>query len=142
MADLLKAASEIFNKGFDVENDPVSDFEPINDGVYSGYIEGFEHKEFSTGTEALQFKVKISDEPYEGRSYFGALFLSEKVINTSIKRLLKYAHRLGIELGPEDFSDTDLLVEKMQEAVGYQCTLTLKTTVNKKGEFQSFELEF
>ncbi len=31
MADLLKAASEIFNKGFDVENDPVSDFEPIND---------------------------------------------------------------------------------------------------------------
>ena len=50
MADLLKAASEIFNKGFDVENDPVSDFEPINDGVYSGYIEGFEHNEFSSGT--------------------------------------------------------------------------------------------
>ncbi len=90
----------------------------------------------------MQFKIKISDEPYEGRSYFGALFLSEKVINTSIKRLLKYAHRLNIELGPEDFSDTDLLVEKMQEAVGYQCTLTLKTTSNKKGEFQSFELEF
>lgn len=139
MADLMAAASEIFKKGFDPEKDPVSDFEQIADGTYKAFIKGFEFKEFATGTQAFQFKVKILDEPYENRIYFAALFLTEKGTATSLKTILKHAHRLNIELDPDDFADTDIIVEKMQEAIGYECVLTLKTN---KNDFQNFKLDF
>jgi hypothetical protein len=42
MADLMAAAKEIFNKGFDPEKDPVSDFERFSDGTYKAIIDGFE----------------------------------------------------------------------------------------------------
>lgn len=74
MANLMGAAAEIFNKGFDPEKDPVSEFEQIADGTYKAIIDGFEFKEFSTGTQAFQFKVKIIEEPYENRVHFAALF--------------------------------------------------------------------
>lgn len=139
MANLMGVAAEIFNKGFDPEKDPVSEFEQIADGTYKAIIDGFEFKEFSTGTQAFQFKVKIAEDPYIDRIYFGALFLTEKGTAPSIKILLKHANRLNIELNADDFSDTDIIVEKMQEAVGYECVLTLKTN---KNDFQSFKLEF
>ena len=139
MADLMAAAKEIFNKGFDPEKDPVSDFERFADGTYKAIIDGFEFKEFATGTQAFQFKVKILDEPYENRIYFGALFLTERGTPTSIKTLLKHANRLNIELEPDDFADTDIIVEKMQEAIEYECVLTLKTN---KSDFQGFTLDF
>ena len=129
MADLLAAAKEIFNKGFDPEKDPVSDFERF----------GFEFKEFATGTQAFRFKVKILDEPYENRIYFGALFLTANGTAPSMKTLLKHAHRLNIQLNPEDFADTDKKKKKMQEAKEYECVLTLETN---KNDFQSFKLDF
>ena len=137
--NLMGAAAEIFNKGFDPEKDPVSEFEQIADGTYKAIIDGFEFKEFSTGTQAFQFKVKILEEPYENRIHFANLFLTEKGTATSIKTLLKHANRLNIELEPDDFADTDIIVEKMQEAIEYECVLTLKTN---KNDFQSFKLEF
>ncbi len=139
MADLMAAAKEIFNKGFDPEKDPVSDFERFSDGTYKAIIDGFEFKEFATGTQAFQFKVKILDEPYENRIYFGALFLTANGTAPSMKTLLKHAHRLNIQLNPEDFADTDIIVEKMQEAKEYECVLTLKTN---KNDFQNFKLDF
>ena len=142
MADLMVTATEIFKKGFDPEKDPVSEFEQMADGTYKGFIEGFEFKEFSTGTQAFQFKIRVTEEPYENRAYFGALFLTEKTAPTSMKTVVKYAHTLGVEIEPEDFADTDIIEEKMKDAVGYECVLVLKTSTSKNGDFQNFKLEF
>lgn len=136
----LKAlAEEIINEGFDPKTDPVNgDFEDLPDGLYDGILLDVSWRTNAKGTEWLSFEFEILNEGYEGRKYFGNIFFSnEKMLQLNLKRAMKTAAVLDVDLTVEDFEDTNTLVETLKQGVGNQCMLELKT--NKKGTFQNWE---
>lgn len=136
----LKAmAAEILNEGFDPRTDAVGgDFENLPDGLYDGMLLGVSWRANDAGTEWLSFEFEIMNEGYEGRKYFGNIFFSnEKMMQLNLKRAMKTAAVLDVDLNIDDFEDTATLVSKLEEGVGSQCMIELKT--NKKGTFQNWE---
>lgn len=132
-------AQEIMNEGFDPKTDAVGgDFEDLPDGLYDGMLTGVSWRENDKGTEWLSFEFEILNEGLEGRKYFGNIFFSnEKMMQLNLKRAMKTAAILDVDLTIEDFEDTDTLVETLKEGIGNQCMIDLKT--NKKGTFQNWE---
>lgn len=142
MGNLLDVASEIFEKGFDPEKDPVTDFENLPDGVYEAVIEDLECRQSEKGTEWFSFKCDILSGDQAGRKFFANLFLTEKTSKTSCKRMMKFAFLFGEELNLVDFGDTDIVVEKVKGvAIGKTVILTLKSgNPNKDGNvFQNWD---
>src|SRR5690606_16405118 len=136
----LKAlAEEILNEGFDPKTDPVSgEFENLPDGLYDGILLDVSWRTNDKGTEWLSFEFEILNEGYDGRKYFGNIFFSnEKMLKLNLKRAMKTAAILDVDVTVEDFEDEEVLVERLKEGVGNQCMIELKT--NKKGTFQNWE---
>ncbi|WP_368900580.1 DUF669 domain-containing protein [Oceanobacillus oncorhynchi] len=136
----LKAmAAEIMEEGFNPKTDAVGDdFENLPDGEYDGILTNVSWRTNDKGTEWLSFEFELLNEGYENRKYFGNIFFSnEKMMQLNLKRAMKTASILDVELEIDDFEDTDALVEKLKEGAGNQCLLELKT--NKKGSFQNWE---
>lgn len=138
MSNLFNLAAEIYEKGFNPDTDPVSSFEKLPDGIYECIIEKFELKIAGTGTEYFNFTFKVITGDYINQKCFGALYLSSKTANTSLKRLIKYGRLFDIRFNLEDFKDADNVVEKMQEAIGETCVVKISTT---KNDFQNFDVE-
>lgn len=137
----LKAmAQQILQEGFDPKTDAVSDeYENLPDGLYDGILMDVSWRvSDNTGTEWLSFEFEILNEGYENRKYFGNIFFSnEKMMQLNLKRAMKTAAILDVDLTVEDFEDTDTLVETLKQGIGNQCMIELKT--NKKGTFQNWE---
>ncbi|MGG3987709.1 DUF669 domain-containing protein [Bacillus smithii] len=140
MMNLKELAAEILNEGFNPETDPVSDFDNLPDGTYDAMLTDVQWRVNDKGTEWLSMEFEILNEGFENRKYFGAIFFSnERMLKLNIKRTMKYAAILGVELGIEDFDRPEsTLIQALQNGCGQQVTLTLKT--NKKSNFQNFEI--
>lgn len=133
-------AQQILSEGFDPKKDAVTDgYEDLPDGLYDAILMNVSWKgPNDNGTEWLAFEFEILNEGYENRKYFGNIFFSnEKMLQLNLKRAMKTAAVLDVELTMEDFEDTDTLVETLQQGIGNQCLIDLKT--NKKGTFQNWE---
>jgi Protein of unknown function (DUF669) len=137
--NLKDLASQILNEGFNAKTDSVSDFEDLQDGIYDVVLMGAQWRANEKGTEWISFEFELLNEGFENRKYFGNIFFSnEKMMQLNLKRTMKYAAVLDVELTVEDFEDTTDLVEAIKAGVGNQATLTLKS--NKTGTFQNWEL--
>lgn len=137
--NLKEMAAEILNEGFDPRKDAVGgDFEDLPDGLYDGIFTDVSWRTNEKGTEWLSFEFEIQNEGYEGRKYFGNIFFSnEKMMQLNLKRAMKTAAVLDVDITIEDFEDEDVLVEALKAGLGSQCLIELKT--NKKGTFQNWE---
>lgn len=138
--NLKSIAQQILEEGFDPKTDTVGgDFEDLPDGMYDAILLNVSWKgPNDNGTEWLSFEFEILNEGYENRKYFGNIFFSnEKMLQLNLKRAMKTAAVLDVELTVEDFEDTDVLVQTLQHGIGNQCMIELKT--NKKGTFQNWE---
>lgn len=138
--NLKEMAQQIMDEGFDPKTDSVGgDFDNLPDGLYDGICTDVKWKgPNDNGTEWLQFDFEILNEGYEGKTYFGNIFFSnEKMMQLNLKRAMKTAAILDVEISVEDFEDTDTLIDALQPAIGNQCMVELKT--NKKGTFQNWE---
>lgn len=136
----LKAmAAVILEQGFDPKKDAVNDFDNLPDGEYDAILTNVSWQgPNDNGTEWLSFEFEVLNEGYENRKYFGNIFFSnEKMMELNLKRAMKTAAVLGVDLTIEDFEDETTLVETLKEGVGNQCVIELKT--NKKGTFQNWE---
>ena len=141
--NLMDTVKELNQEGFDVETSPISDFERTPDGVYEAAVTAFEFTESkNTGTQWFRFVLQILTGGQEGKKYYANLWLSDKSIKRTVKALKKYAWAMSINLDDGDFADTDSLVEKMQDAIGLQITLTLETSGKGKDAYQNWELSF
>lgn len=141
--NLMDTVKELAQEGFDVETSPISDFEKTPDGVYEAAVTAFELTESkNTGTQWFRFVLQILTGEQQGKKYYGNLWLSANSVKRSVKVLKKYAWAMSINLEDGDFADTDSLVEKMQDAIGLQVTLTLETSGKGKDAYQNWELSF
>lgn len=139
MFNLKELASQVLAEGFNPRTDAVSgDFEDLPDGLYDAILTNVSWRRNDKGTEWLSFEFEILNEGYENRRYFGNIFFSnEKMMQLNLKRAMKTAAVLDIDLGVEDFEDPETLVSTLQQGIGNQCMIELKT--NKKGTFQNWE---
>ncbi|MDC3412553.1 DUF669 domain-containing protein [Terrihalobacillus insolitus] len=137
--NLKEMAGQILEEGFDPRKDAVGgDFEELPDGIYDVLLVDASWRANEKGTEWLSFDFELLNEGYENRKYFGNIFFSnEKMMQLNLKRAMKTAAILDVDLTIEDFEDTDQLVEAIQQGAGNQCMIELKT--NKKGTFQNWE---
>lgn len=139
--NLKDMAAEILNEGFDARKDAVGgDFEDLPDGLYDGILTAVTWRgPNDNGTEWLSFEFEILNEGFDGRKYFGNIFFSnEKMLQLNLKRTMKTAAILDVDLTIEDFEDEEALVQTLEAGIGNQCMIELKT--NKKGTFQNFEI--
>ncbi len=140
MMNLKDMAAEILEQGFDPKKDAVGgDFENLPDGLYDAILIDVKWQgPNDNGTEWLSYEFEILNEGYENRKYFGNIFFSnEKMMQLNLKRAMKTAAILDVDLSIEDFEDEEALVETLKSGVGNQCMIELKT--NKKGTFQNWE---
>lgn len=137
--NLKEMAAEILNDGFDPKTDEVGgEFENLPDGLYDGILTNVSWRSNDKGTEWLSFEFEIQNEGYEDRKYFGNIFFSnEKMMQLNLKRAMKTAAVLDVDITIEDFEDEEALVEALKAGLGSQCLIELKT--NKKGTFQNWE---
>ncbi|MGM8215155.1 DUF669 domain-containing protein [Bacillaceae bacterium W0354] len=136
--NLKQIAQQVLSEGFDPKTDSVSDFDELSDGLYDVILTDVSWRANDKGTEWLSFEFEVLNEGFEGRKYFGNIFFSnEKMMELNLKRAMKTAAVLDIDLDIEDFEDEEALVAKLKEGLGTQCMVELKT--NKKGNFQNWE---
>lgn len=138
--NLKEMAAEILNQGFDPRKDKVGgDFDDLPDGLYDMILTDVKWQgPNDNGTEWLSFEFEVLNEGYENRKYFGNIFFSnEKMLQLNLKRAMKTAAVLDVDVTIEDFEDTDVLVETLKNGMGNQCMVELKT--NKKGTFQNWD---
>jgi len=137
--NLKEMAAEILSEGFNPQTDSVGgDYEELPDGLYDAILTDVSWRTNDKGTEWLSFEFEILNEGYDGRKYFGNIFFSnEKMLKLNLKRAMKTAAILDVDVTVEDFEDEEVLVERLKEGVGNQCMIELKT--NKKGTFQNWE---
>jgi hypothetical protein len=135
----LKAlASQILNEGFNAKTDSVNDFEELQDGLYDVLLTDASWRSNEKGTEWLSMEFELLNEGFENRKFFGNIFFSsEKMMQMNIKKTMKSAAMLEVELSVEDFEDTNALVEAIKHGIGNQATLTLK---KQKNGFQNWDL--
>lgn len=137
--NLKDMAQEIMNEGFNPKTDAVGgDFKTFDDGLYDAILMDVSWRSNDGGTEWLAFEFELLNEGVEGEKYFGNIFFSnEKMMQLNLKRAMKTAAVLTVDLTIEDFEDTDTLVETLKQGVGNQCMIELKH--NKKKTFQNWE---
>lgn len=138
-------AAQILQEGFDPATSPVSDFENLPDGEYDVLFENVEWRTSDSGFEWLSLVFEILNEGFEGRKYFGMVsFANEKMVPLNIKRAMKTANALGVELDPSDFDAPETnLVEAFEQGLGTEVQLTLTGWKSKKtGKTgQNFDVE-
>lgn len=137
--NLKEMAAEILSEGFNPQTDSVGgDYEELPDGLYDAILTDVSWRTNDKGTEWLSFEFEILNEGYDGRKYFGNIFFSnEKMLKLNLKRAMKTAAILDVDVTVEDFEDEEVLVERLKEGVGNQCMIELKTNI--KGTFQNWE---
>lgn len=137
--NLKEMAAKILEEGFNPETDPVNDFDNLPDGSYDALLTNVSWRTNDNGTEWLSLEFEIINEGFEGRKFFGNIFFSvEKMLQVNIKRTMKYATILGVDLSIDDFGDPETsLVEAFKNGLGNHVELTLKTS---KSNFQNFDL--
>ncbi|HSH24752.1 MAG TPA: DUF669 domain-containing protein, partial [Massilibacterium sp.] len=113
---------------------PVSDYENLPDGTYDALLENVEWRTSESGFEWLSLAFEILNEGYEGRKYFGMIsFNNEKMVGLNIKRAMKTANAVGVELQPTDFESPEQnLVEAFEEGLGKEVELKLTSWTSKK----------
>lgn len=139
-------ASQILADGFDPKTSPVSDFDNLPDGEYDAILENVEwrvsqEKDF----EWLSLVFEVLNDGFEGRKYFGMIsFNHEKMVGLNIKRAMKTAMAVGVELDPDVFDEPETaLVEAFEDGLGTEVQLTLTGYVSKKTgkPGQNFDVE-
>ena len=132
--DLKAMAAQLLADGFDPATSPVSDFDELPNGSYDALLNNVEWRVSDSGFEWLSLQFEILNEGFEGRKYFGMIsFVNEKMIGLNMKRAMKTAHSVGVELSPDDFVSPETnLVEAFQQGLGSQVELTLTGWENKK----------
>lgn len=127
-------AAQILSEGFNPATSPVSDYENLPDGTYDALLENVEWRTSESGFEWLSLAFEILNEGYEGRKYFGMIsFNNEKMVGLNIKRAMKTANAVGVELQPTDFESPEQnLVEAFEEGLGKEVELKLTSWTSKK----------
>lgn len=139
-------ASQILADGFDPKTSPVSDFENLPDGEYDAILENVEWRVSQSGDfEWLSLVFEVLNDGFEGRKFFGMIsFNHEKMVGLNIKRAMKTADAVGVELDPDAFDEPETaLVEAFEEGLGTEVELTLTSYVSKNtGKTgQNFDVE-
>lgn len=132
--NLKDMAAQILSEGFNPATSPVSDYENLPDGTYDALLENVEWRTSESGFEWLSLAFEILNEGYEGRKYFGMIsFNNEKMVGLNIKRAMKTANAVGVELQPSDFESPEQnLVEAFEEGLGKEVELKLTSWTSKK----------
>lgn len=132
--NLKDMAAQILSEGFNPATSPVSDYENLPDGTYDALLENVEWRTSESGFEWLSLAFEILNEGYEGRKYFGMIsFNNEKMVGLNIKRAMKTANAVGVELQPTDFESPEQnLVEAFEEGLGKEVELKLTSWTSKK----------
>lgn len=128
-------AAKLLAEGFDPATSPVSDFENLPDGEYDAILENVEWRTSKDGGfEWLSLAFEILNDGFEGRKHFGMIsFNNENMIGLNMKRAMKTAHAVGVELSPEDFEEPETaLVEAFEDGLGTEVSLTLSSYKSKK----------
>lgn len=132
--NLKDMAAQILSEGFNPATSPVSDYENLPDGTYDALLENVEWRTSESGFEWLSLAFEILNEGYEGRKYLGMIsFNNEKMVGLNIKRAMKTANAVGVELQPTDFESPEQnLVEAFEEGLGKEVELKLTSWTSKK----------
>lgn len=148
--NLKELAQKMLNEGFNPNETNVDDngFDNLPDGIYDAILEDVQFRVSEKGTEWLSLTLTIINEGYENRKFFANYWLTEKQLERNIKRLWGHAARVfNVELTVDDIANIETaVVEKLQEALGTQVELELKTqrwkdrTTGEMKEFQNFKL--
>lgn len=148
--NLKELAEKMLNEGFDPNTSNVNDGDSFDlpDGIYDAILENVEYRVNNNGTEWISLTLNIINDGYENRKYFANYWLTEKQLERNIKKLWGHAAQVfGVELTPDDIANIETaVVEKLQEALGTQVELELKTqrwkdrTTGEMKEFQNFKL--
>lgn len=143
---LKDMAAQILNEGWDPSTSPVSDFEDLPDGKYDAIFENVEWRVSKDGGfEWLSLVFEILNDGFEGLKYFGMIsFNHEKMMGLNIKRAMKTAVAVGVDIGPEDFESPETqLVEAFEQGLGTEVELTLTGWKSKKTgkSGQNFDVE-
>lgn len=148
--NLKELAEQMLNEGFNPKETNVDDdgFDNLPDGIYDAILEDVQFRVSEKGTEWLSLTLTIINEGYENRKFFANYWLTEKQLERNIKKLWGHAAQVfNVELTPDDIANIETaVVEKLQEALGTQVELELKTSrwkdkaTGEMKEFQNFSL--
>ncbi|OAO77605.1 hypothetical protein A0O32_2470 [Anoxybacillus flavithermus] len=147
----LKAlAQKMLEEGFNPHQTNVDDngYDNLPDGIYDAILEDVQFRVNDKGTEWISLTFTIINEGYENRKYFANYWLTEKQLEQNIKKLWGHAAQVfNVELTVDDIANIETaVVEKLQEALGTQVELELKTSrykdkrTGEMKEFQNFKL--
>lgn len=129
MDDLLSIASKTM-ENFDPAVDKVDDFEKLPDGEYNCLLEDVTARKSDKGTEWISLKFSVMSGEYENRLIFVNHFFTEKTIERSIKRILKFANDFGYDLPVDAFESLNTLAETLNSMAGNQATVKQTTSKN------------
>lgn len=130
MDNLLVLAGELVENNNFKTDDFQEETKP--DGVYETIIESIKAKvSEEKGTEWFAFSLKVTDGDYIEEKFNVNLFLTEKSIKITLKKIMRLLTALGYEIDITMFSDKDSIVEGLQSVVGE--TTFLSKTTSKNG---------
>lgn len=130
MDDLLKVATGVM-ENFNPETDSADSYEDLKDGEYACLLEEVTNRKNDKGTVWISLQFSITEGENQGRFMFVNYFFTEKMIERSIKSLIKLAHEFGYELTIDSFADMETLCETLQSLCGISAIV--KQTTSKNG---------
>lgn len=117
----------------DVKED--SGFEIIPKGDYPAIVDELELTESaSSGSPMFAVKFKITEGEFEGRVVFDYWVLAGKGAEFGLGKLKKFLSRVTPEVNLSSFDAQAFSDEGT--AINRECTLSLKVTTQKKGEYK------
>ena len=126
MDELLMIAGELVENN----NFKKDDFQQENkpDGQYEVVLEKATLKQSeTTGTEWFALVLKIIEGDYIEEKFYVNLFLTEKTIKATLKKVMRLVSSMGYEIDLAMFNDKNAIVDGIQPLIG-ETTILSKTT--------------
>ena len=126
MDELLMIAGELVENN----NFKKDDFQQENkpDGQYEVVLEKATLKQSeTTGTEWFALVLKVIEGDYIEEKFYVNLFLTEKTIKATLKKVMRLVSSMGYEIDLAMFNDKNAIVDGIQPLIG-ETTILSKTT--------------
>ena len=137
MDELLMIAGELVENN----NFKKDDFQQENkpDGQYEVVLEKATLKQSeTTGTEWFALVLKVIEGDYIEEKFYVNLFLTEKTIKATLKKVMRLVSSMGYEIDLAMFNDKNAIVDGIQPLIG-ETTILSKTTSQNGFINYSFE---
>lgn len=126
MDDLLLLAGELVENNNFKKDDFQEESKP--DGDYEVVLESAKLKiSDATGTEWFALICKVIEGEYAEEKFYVNLFLTEKTIKATLKKIMRLVSSMGYEVDLAMFNDKNTIIDGIQPLVG-ETTILSKTT--------------